>query len=258
VNAYTSAFTGAFKRTLRERASIIHTTSFYAVLLVAWGSIWWAATRGGTTAIQGYEFADIFWYLAATEAAVIVVNSRKIELIGEEIAAGAIESEMLRPVSVLGLRISLQAGESVAKLCAVVPTGLLLSVLYTHTVPNGAALLVALPTVLLAVVANLIALHAFAALSFWVRDSRAAWFLYQKLIFMIGGMLLPLQLLPSALEAAAWTLPFWTMAYAPGRLASGTFEPWLLAGQLTWIGVLFAAAAGLFAMGQRRIQQGVV
>jgi ABC-2 type transport system permease protein len=165
---------------------------------------------------------------------------------------------MLRPVSVLGLRFVRELGESFARLVFVVPVGVALSIAYTGSIPHRGALMLAFPAILLAVACNVASVHAFASLSFWVRDARAAWFLFQKLIFLPGGMLLPLQLLPHVIAIAAWVMPFWTMAYAPGRLASGFAEPLLYVGQIFWCVVLFGIASGLFLLGQRRIQRGLV
>jgi ABC-2 type transport system permease protein len=93
-----------------------------------------------------------------------------------------------------------------------------------------------------------------AGSAFWLRDTRATWFLYQKLVFLLGGMLLPLQVLPGFLYHVAMVLPFMAMAYAPARLASGHVEPWLLLVQVGWLVVLVAGAAAVFAAGQRRLQ----
>jgi hypothetical protein len=40
-------------------------------------------------------------------------------------------------------------------------------------------------------------------------------------VFLPGGMLIPLELLPRPLELISFALPFATMAYVPGRIASG-------------------------------------
>jgi ABC-2 type transport system permease protein len=109
---------------------------------------------------------------------------------------------------------------------------------------------------LLAVTCLVVAQHLFGAISFWLGDAKSAWYLFQKLVFLTGGMLLPLQIFPSWLQVLSWALPFWTMAYAPARLASGHFEPWILAAQLAWLLLLASATGAAFAAGQRRIQIG--
>ena len=107
----------------------------------------------------------------------------------------------------------------------------------------------------LAVGCNLVAQHAFAGAAFWLRDARSTWFLYQKLVFLLGGMLLPLEFLPTGLGDVARALPFAAMAYAPARLASGHVEPWLL---LVQVGVArrarSPAPAASSGAGERRLQ----
>jgi ABC-2 type transport system permease protein len=111
-----------------------------------------------------------------------------------------------------------------------------------------------LPAAVLAVMCSLAAQHTFAAAAFWLDDAKSSWFLYQKLIFLLGGMLLPLELLPGWLEQAARGLPFWTMAYVPARLLSGHAEPDLLLVQLSWLVVLASVATYAFRVGERRLQ----
>ena len=62
-----------------------------------------------------------------------------------------------------------------------------------------------------------VALWALAASAFWLRNAGSAWFLYQKLVFVLGGMLIPLEVFPSGLETVCRYLPFQAMAYAPAR-----------------------------------------
>jgi ABC-type uncharacterized transport system permease subunit len=67
-------------------------------------------------------------------------------------------------------------------------------------------------------------------------------------------MLLPLEVLPHGMTMVAKWLPFMAMAYAPARLASGHFEPWLLLVQLGWISALALAASAVFRAGEQRLQ----
>jgi ABC-type uncharacterized transport system permease subunit len=73
-------------------------------------------------------------------------------------------------------------------------------------------------------------------------------------VFLPGGMLIPLELLPRPLELISFALPFATMAYVPGRIASGHPDPLLLLWQLGWLAVLLGMAGAVFAAGERRLQ----
>ena len=131
--------------------------------------------------------------------------------------------------------------------------GTLFALVRVGSPPSLTAAALAIPSLVLAVVGNLAAHHLFAALAFWLRDTRSAWFIYQKLVFVLGGMLLPLEVLPRGLELTAKILPFAAFAYAPGRLAAGHVEPWWLAVQVAWLVVLTVAAAAVFRAGERRL-----
>jgi ABC-2 type transport system permease protein len=186
---------------------------------------------------------------------VIATKPRLIEDIGVDIGTGAIATELLRPVSVLWLRLASELGEAAVRLVLALAIGTAFTWTVAGAPPAGAAALLALPSCALAVAANLAAQHAFAGAAFWLSDAKATWYLYQKLVFLLGGMLLPLELFPAWLERVAWALPFWTMAYAPARLVAGTPPaPWLLAGQAAWLVVLAGAATAVFAAGERRLE----
>jgi ABC-2 type transport system permease protein len=80
--------------------------------------------------------------------------------------------------------------------------------------------------------------------------------IYQKLIFILGGMLIPLDFYPQWLQSIAKALPFAYMMYGPARLFVtpdlGRFAS-LLAGQLAWL-VAFGGLLSLaYAHGARRL-----
>lgn len=244
----------AAQRVLRDRGQLVFVAGFYTVVASVLATLWRtaAATNGG--AVAGYSGVQLTWYIAASEAVTIALNVRLIEVIGDDIASGAIAVELLRPASVLGVRVSSEIGRCLPRLGVCAGIGVLMSLLTGGGVPRVSALLLAVPALVLAVTCNLVAQHAFAGVAFWLRDARSMWFLYQKLVFVLGGMLLPLQVMPDWLHAIAAWLPFAAMAYVPARLASGHFEPELLLVQFGWLVVLWFVATSVFAAGERRLQ----
>jgi ABC-2 type transport system permease protein len=227
---------------------------FYVVILIVFAALWPAATAAAGGSLVGYEAADLIWYVAIAEAAVVATKPRLIEDIGNDIGSGQVAVEMLRPASVLGIRLGSEMGEALVRLGFTATIGSAFAWLVVGPPADLGAAALALPSVGLALAANLAAQHAFAGVAFWIHDAKATWFLYQKFIFLLGGMLLPLELLPRWLQTVSWILPFWTMAYAPARLASGHFEPWLLVAQAGWLVGLAGAAAAVFAAGERRLE----
>jgi ABC-2 type transport system permease protein len=244
----------AARRTARDRAQLLVSLGFYLIVASVLATLWRAAANAHGGSLSGYSAAQLTWYVMFSEACVVALNPRLIELIGDDIAAGTIAVELLRPASVLWVRVTTELGRCLPRLaaCAVLGTGVAWVV--AGAPPNGGALALAAPALVLAVMCNLVAQHAFAAAAFWVRDARSTWFLYQKLVFILGGMLIPLELLPGWLHTTATWLPFAAMAYAPARLASGHVEPQLLVLQLAWLLILTVVATVVFGAGERRLQ----
>lgn len=241
-------------RVVMDRGGLGVAVGFYLVVVCVLTSLWRAATAAGHGQVAGYSAVALTWYIATSEAAVCALNIRMIEEIGEDIGSGAISVELLRPVSAIAIRLAGEVGRGMARLAAIVVAGVALALLVVGPPPSARAALLAVPSLMLAVTCNLAMQHAMAAAAFWVRDAKTSWFLYQKVVFIMGGMLLPLQVLPAGLRSVAFRLPFMAMAYAPARIASGHFEPELLLLQIGWLAVSVAMAVGAFAIGQRRLQ----
>ncbi len=249
-----SALTGT-RRLLASPGELFVRVCFYGVILAVLSALWRAAAGASGGAVVGYDAVAITWYVVFAEAAVNGTRFRLIEQIGTEIGSGAFEVEMLRPVRALTFRLAGELGDALVRLGAMVVAGTVFGTLIAGPPPEGCTFVLALVSTLLAVACNLAAQHAFAAMAFWQHEAKGAWFLYQKLVFILGGMLLPLQIFPSWLETAAWVAPFWTMSYAPARLAAGFEEPALIAGQAVWLVALYAAAVASFAAGERHVQR---
>jgi ABC-2 type transport system permease protein len=254
MSAYRSASAAGAARALRAPGELTVRVAFYAIILVVFSSLWSVAVEANGGSIEGYTFASMLWYVAAAEGAVIATKPRMIEDIGNEIGTGGIAIEMLRPVSVVGFRMAAEMGEALVRLLAAGFVGALFVGSVVGPPPDLPGALIGLLSAVIGVAVNLAAQHAFAGAAFWLEDAKASWFLYQKIIFLLGGMLLPLELLPEWLSDTARWLPFWAMAYIPARFVAGRGEPGLLLVQVGWLVATGAAAAVVFRSGERRLQ----
>lgn len=243
----------AARRVVSEPAGLVVAGVFYLMVTAILTGVWRVAAHVNGGTIVGYSATALVWYIATSEAATIALPQRLIEDIGEDIVSGGFATEMLRPTSPVLMRLATEVGQMLPRIAVCIGFGLVFASVIGGAPIDGWALLLALPSLLLAVTINLAAQHAFAGSSFWIHDARSAWFLYQKLVFVLGGMLLPLEVLPSSMEAVARILPFSAMAYAPARLASGHLEPELLLIQVGWLVVMVGIAARVFAAGERRM-----
>jgi ABC-2 type transport system permease protein len=241
------------RRLLADRSTLATVALIYLMVTAVLSGLWARAAEGAGGSLAGYSAAALIWYIATAEAAVNGVPVRLIEQIGTDIATGQIEPELLRPANPVVVRIATEVGAALPRLGTCMGVGVIYSLAVAGRPPSLAAATLAVPALGLAVVGNLVAQHAFASAAFWLRDTRSAYFLYQKLVFVLGGMLLPLEVLPRPLEITAKALPFAAFSYAPARLASGHLEPWWLAIQVAWLVVLAGATVTTFGAGERRL-----
>ena len=241
-------------RSLAERGGLAVMLGFYVLVVAVLAGLWRAGVDANGGEVAGYGAVAITWYVATTEATVVALRQRLIADIGQDIGSGAIAIELLRPASALGVRVATELGRALPRVAACAVAGGAFAWVAAGAPPRPAALVLAAPSLVLAVACNLVAQHAFAAVAFWIRDAGSSWFLYQKLVFILGGMLIPLEVLPRWLERTAAVLPFRAMSYAPARLASGHLEPVLLLEQAVWLGLLSWAATAVYRAGEHRLQ----
>jgi len=112
----------------------------------------------------------------------------------------------------------------------------------------GTAVLALLLDALVAVLIGLMA--------FWIEEVMPVFWIYQKLLFTVGGMFLPLELFPDWLRRVAEWLPFQFITYVPAR-AFVAFEPAFVLraviGQVIYIVTLTAAVVFVWRQAQRRL-----
>lgn len=254
MRTFTVVTGGAARRAVVEPGPLFVSVGFYVIVVAVLSGLWRVAADANGGAIAGYSAVALTWYIATSEAANLSLNARMIEELGADISSGGIAVELLRPTSVLMLRVGEQVGRAIPRIVVLGAAAVVLSLVTAGSPPSWPALLLAAPSLVLAVACNVVAQHLFAASAFWLRNAGSAWYLYQKLVFVLGGMLIPLELLPRWLEATAGVLPFRAMTYAPARLAAGHVEPHLLLEQAGWTVALTALAVAVFAAGERRLQ----
>ncbi len=248
VSASTSA-----RRMLASPGALFFGVVFAPLVVSVISALWRAAADASGGTIAGYSARSVTWYLVTSEASILCIPTRLIEETGDAIGSGAVTAELLRPQPPVIIRMALEAGASFVKLCSMLPVLLVLAVVTVGAPPSVGALALAVPSLVLAALCNIAGQHVVSAVAFWLRDATSAWFLYQKAVFLLGGMLIPLEALPHGLGVAARCLPFAAMAYAPARIASGHIEPYLLVTQAAWLLALVVGARVAFAAGERRL-----
>ena len=226
---------------------------FMAVFMALWSTAYGAS---GRTELEGFALADMVWYLAMTET-VVLSSSRIFFEIAEAVRAGDLAYTLARPLSYPFFQVANSLGNSAPRILlnlltasAVVALGMRQ---FAGSLPGLAAFfgLAALALVLDALVAVLIGLAAF-----WIEEVMPVYWIYSKLVFTVGGLFLPLELLPESLRQAMQWLPFPYITYVPAR-AFVKFDPQFVlqavAGQVAYIALSVAVVLLVWWRAQRRM-----
>ena len=211
---------------------LMYRSIFMVVILYVFVQLW-RTTFGaaGSDRIAGLSLPDTIWYLVMTET----IQLSKIRVAGriaEEVRDGSLAYTLGRPYSYLLYHFFYGIGDTLLRL-----------------IINFAA-------VMLAIVLDFCINGLIGLLAFFTEDVDSFVIIYNKLIFILGGMLIPLDFFPAWLRDVSLALPFNYAMYAPARLfVQFDGSRWLnvVAMQAIWIGA-FALALGLmFRWGMRRV-----
>ena len=216
----------------------------------------WVAALPDDEVIRGYDAVRMVWYIAVAEAVVNGVDQRLMIRIGEDLRRGDLTVELLRPVTLVWMLMSREVGRSIARFALSLPACCAVAWLIVGPPPSWTGLALLALTGPLAVIVQMLLVIGASASALWLGDSTAAWFVLQKLVFLLGGMLLPLEFWPGGWGEVLTVLPWASTAYVPAHLAvHPSFERLveLLAVQLFWIGALLALTGWAWARGERRL-----
>ncbi len=234
-------------------ARAVQMVLFMVVFMALWTTAYGVS---GQSELEGYSLPEMVWYLAMTET-VVLSTSRIFAEIAEAVRAGDLAYTLARPVGYPLFQVANSLGGSVPRFLLNLPTASAVVLVGLRQVegslPGLAAflLLAGLGLILDSLFAVLIGLAAF-----WIEEVSPIYWVYNKLLFTVGGLFMPLELFPPGLQQVVRWMPFQLITYAPAR-AFVKFEPAfmlrVLAGQGIYIVLLGATVLLVWRAAQRRL-----
>jgi ABC-2 type transport system permease protein len=230
----------------QERGELLGRVVFFAVILGVFSSLWRAVAEAGVPVAADPK--RLVWYLATTEW--ILLSAAPIHLeIQEAIRRGDVVYRIGRPVSYVIAEFAAGLGLLAVRAPVLGLTAFLCAFVFTGSTPPLRALFIVVPFGL-AAAALMNALDlGIGLLAFWLQDVSPVYWLWQKLMFVLGGLMLPLDLYPSFIQRAAAFTPFPVLLAGPASFVVGTgmVTPGVLARDLAiWSGVTALAVSWTF------------
>jgi ABC-2 type transport system permease protein len=238
----------------RERGELYGRMIFVAVILGVFSALWRAVSEAGMPI--GLEMSALVWYLAVTEWILLSPGAAYID-IEADVRRGDVAYQLARPASYLSAAMAQGAGALAVRapvlaatcfVCAFAVTGRMPELrIFAYVVPFG--------------ISAMVLIHALYVLTglaaFWLGDVSPLFWVWQKLLFVLGGLMLPLALYPEWMQRVAYATPFPSLLAGPANFVLGarSGDAWALAARLVlWAVVVGCGALALFRRAVRNLQ----
>jgi ABC-2 type transport system permease protein len=205
------------KHTLSERLILLGSFLLYAAIMLTYSAVF-RAIDAGSIAAYGLTQSNMIWYMGVTEFVVFSTATFQYREFQHEIRSGEIDLLLLRPCPLWIVKLGDGTGRFLARFLVLSAPCLTLTGLVAGATSPGAgrmlglALSAGLSSPLL--VASYFMLGASCL---WVKQAEPVFWIWQKSMFLFGGLLWPLSLYPPAVQKLAWLTPFPAMLAAPAQ-----------------------------------------
>jgi ABC-2 type transport system permease protein len=222
-NAYAWIGYTAARSSLAYRSEIILRSSFMAVILYIFLRLWTVVYADSeqdrtTGRIAGLSLQQMLWYLVITEA-VLMSSPRVWGEVDQDVRTGRLAVQLVRPVSYVGAHLSRAIGERVVRFTINMAVGSAIALILVGPIPLSARGLGMFAIVLpMAFLLDFLGMFLVGLSAFWLESSAGVALIYSRALMMLGGMFLPLQVYPNAVQPLLRLLPFASMVSAPGSM----------------------------------------
>jgi ABC-2 type transport system permease protein len=178
-------------------------------------------------------------------------------VISNEVISGTLAYTLGRPYHYMLYNFFNGVGESVIRLLINFVGGSVLVWLLVGPMPaQWWMVFPLLLTILLAFILDFCITVLIALLAFFTEDVSGFFFIYQKILFILGGLLIPLDFFPDWLQAVSQALPFQLVLYAPAALfvnfSWDAFTSVLLQ-QAVWVALFGILLEVMYRIGGRKV-----
>ncbi|MGD1995208.1 MAG: ABC-2 family transporter protein [Anaerolineae bacterium] len=247
----------AAQRQLTYRAEFAMRAISMVLFMGVFIALWTAAFGvSGRAELAGYSLVEVVWYLAMTET-ITLSTSRIFVEISEAVKTGDLAYTLTRPLSYPLFQVANSLGNSAPRFVLnLLTAGAVVWLSMGQAVSSLPALAAFLVMAALALLLDALMAVLIGLLAFWIEEVTPVFWIYQKLLFTVGGMFLPLEMFPDWLRRAVMWLPFQFITYAPARTFVA-FEPQsalrAAIGQVGYVAGLAVLMALVWRRAQRRL-----
>ena len=203
---YLTLFKYSFCQTLGNKQYLIGKSILYVIATLIFISLWNAVVAEyGNSA--PFSLGFIAWYIAINEL-IVLGNTEVYSRISMDIQSGNIAYYLNKPISYLSMTIAESLGATIAMLSVLGITGIVFLYFYGIACPGVINLIFAFVAIILASTILLLIQALIGLWSYWIGDTFTLVLIMQKLMFVLGGLFVPLTIYPWWLQLVAKYTPF--------------------------------------------------
>lgn len=230
------------RQRLDERAVLITRALLLWLFVLIFSRLWSAVLPPSGARTHGAT--EYVWYLAITEWIMLSQPQLYLE-IEREVRSGEIVYHASRPISYVGDKLAQTFAELALNLSVLGGAAFVSAYVLGGGLPSDPrGLVLSLPLAMLASVLLALIHTLIGVAAFWLLDCAPVYWIFQKCCFVLGGMLVPLELYPRWLHAVALASPFSALLHGPGSMALG-YDPALCWTTALRLGLFLALAYAL-------------
>jgi ABC-2 type transport system permease protein len=208
----------SFNNNLMYKADFLANSLFIGLIIFIFINLWKVVYSTGSGAIEGFTINMMIWYFLLTES-IVTSPGKVIEAFGEEVQSGEIAHQLNKPYNYVFFKYSSNISETILRFFFTFSIGAIIVLTFVGGINvDWKTLPLIVIVVFLALTLHFCIMALLGIFVFWLEDAKALSFLYNKLVFVIGGMILPLEIFPPWLAKISAVLPFSYVAYHPAKL----------------------------------------
>ncbi|WP_156956696.1 hypothetical protein [Candidatus Odyssella acanthamoebae] len=241
---------------LAYKFQILGRLFFYTLAIYIFSQLW-QSTGEIKSSILKVNVSDMIWYIAITEWGVLsepYIYSR----IQHDVKSGDITYHLLRPISYIHMILWEGLGTYLFNLFVFAVFGTIITGFISQSTSQLTGFIFVL--FFLAIMSGALSLiiqTIIGLCAFWVGDVASFFMFYRMLMYILGGLLLPLNIYPIWLKSVAYLTPFPWMIYDRSKIIytqnwSDCFTSFI--GLLIWIGCFYPILTIIFKKFIKRIE----
>lgn len=206
VQKYFSIFNLSLIHALKNYKALIGLSIFLMTCLVIFAHLWKiAAARAG---IVSFDPQQLLWYIAFNEWVLVSIPDTQEDM-EHDLRSGRLAYLLPRPISYLGSTFTEALGALTVNLVVLGSVTFLFTWWQVGALPfHPVGLLIAIGFGFLAGFVAVIFQMLIGLSAFWLHEVSPFYWIWEKLLFMLGGLMLPLAVYPQWMQTMAHLTPF--------------------------------------------------